>query len=140
MDAAKDVVGFAFLPQQQLVPQMGPQYCKSFITQAYSNYAMDPSQVIFSLSELSLPLIFYVDVTVFAFYCQVLMWSQVTPMGHSHLIFTTATLWNRPVAGMCASWCWCLDHARSVVNSSPPLLQFGGASCYTATSAIQSIW
>ena len=51
------------------------------VTQAYANYAMDPLPLISLLLEFSLPLIFYVGVTVFTFYSQVPMWLQLTLIG-----------------------------------------------------------
>ena len=74
MDAVSGVAGFSVLLQQQSHPQM------AVATQAYANYAMSPLQVS-SPSELSLLLIFYVDVLVFVFYFLALIRPTFPPVG-----------------------------------------------------------
>ena len=80
MQTTRGGTGFVVLPQQTPLAQMGPYESMPVFIQAYARYAMGPSQVSSSLSELSFLLIFCVCV-VFALHVQVPMWSQCTPIG-----------------------------------------------------------
>ena len=57
------------------------------ITQAYGNYGISPTQVSFSLLEMSLPPIFCDGVMVFALYFKVPIWSQSMQRELNHLDF-----------------------------------------------------
>ena len=58
----------------------------------------------FSLSQLSLPLIYtLVSVTVFTFCFQVPMWLPCSPM-RAVGVCNATTPWSIPLAGICASW------------------------------------
>ena len=58
MDILKGFAGFTALPQQQPVPQLGPQHTMPVITHTYASYTMGPPQVSYSISELNLPHLF----------------------------------------------------------------------------------
>ena len=122
MDAVKDVASFALLLQQQPDSQMPA------VTQAYASHALDHLQVCYSLSELSLPLVFNVAVGYGGTLVQLCI---------------TATLWSIPLAGIYAHWCWFLTYVRSTLNSCFATALSRGAYIMplnTCHPAIQSVW
>ena len=53
MDIVRGIASFAVQPQEQPQAQIGQLRNMPVVTQAYANYAMGPSQLHFSLSDLS---------------------------------------------------------------------------------------
>ena len=76
----------------------------------YANYAMGPPQVSFSLSEMSLPVIVYWYYGVSCLLSGSHMVRIHTNGGSTICVCTIGTIWNMPVADICASWYWGLVH------------------------------
>ena len=100
------VFGLATVPQWQPKCQMP--------SQLYANFTMG-HQGEFFCSELSLQQFSYAGVLWY-----LLSGNSPAVMftnGGSNIgVYTTASLWSKPLADTCVSWCWSVANARSVLS------------------------
>ena len=108
-DTVRDSVGLTNMPQQQSQSQMP--------SQAYANYAMGPLQASFSFrveSPTNSSIVVCYD------YCFMLSDAHVAamfPNGSSIIgVCGATTLQSIPLAGICASLLWYVDHTRSALS------------------------
>ena len=118
------VVGLSTVPHQQPQSQMP--------LQAYANYAMGHAQVGYSFRVETPTILYFFMFDVCSGVCFLLsgdMHDALFTYGGSTIgICTVATLWNLPMAGICAAWQWSLAHTQVCTEwLLPPQLWVGGS-------------